>query len=585
MVSRSTSPALRLVRQLAVALLVAAGLQAFYWWRGPAFVADQVAHPHGPFLYNLLSTPGPHTLAEYLVRADDLWRMFQIVWLAAVAILLAAPVLDSTTGRVHDACLAFGRACAAHRRAFLVAGGVLVGSITALIGWLALLHFPNSGDEYDYLYQAQTFLAGRFSNTPHPLQTFFATSHLIVRNGHLFSVFPPGFPAVIALAAFIGLPAWAINPLCSAGLFVLTFHLALRVTRDGATAALTSLVMVSSSYFLMTGASYFSHTACAFFIVGAMVAMLRMADGSKSGAALAGLCAGMAVIVRYYTPILCLLPLAVVLWRERRWRREYLWAAAGAVPPIAFLLAYNYAITGNPFVLSKEGVGPYDDLWFARGFWHRGPEFMLAHVWELLVWTPPALVVAYLAFLRVTPLKSRLGAVGAGFACLVLGLLPYINRGGNQYGPRFYFDGYPLLAIGAVALLFGATRYQSRSWGARRIVYLFFVSVLVHVPVAMDLLRSRHEDVVERLDVMRTVEAAHLDHALVFVTTWVGMDRPMPPSDYIRNGLTFDTPVLYALDRGDANRLLEDYYSDRACYTYAYDRTRRAGSLAPCQPR
>ncbi len=39
-----------------------------------------------------------------------------------------------------------------------------------------------------------------------------------------------------------------------------------------------------------------------------------------------------------------------------------------------------------------------------------------------MVWTPAALFIAYLAGLRATPLMSRLGAVGAGFACLVLGL-------------------------------------------------------------------------------------------------------------------------------------------------------------------
>ena len=575
----------RLVRRLALMLAAAAGLQLLYWWRGHAFVADQVAHPRGPFLYNLIQTPGPHALAEYLDRADAIWLAFQLVWLGLAVTLVAAPALESATARLHAACLRFGRACADRPMLFLSCGFVLVAAVTSLIGWLVLLHFPNSGDEYCYLYQADTFLAGRFSNTPHPLQAFFATSHVIARNGHLFSVFPPGFPAVIAVAARLGLPAWAINPLLSGGLFVVVFFLTRRVTADGATAALTSLTLAWSSYFLMTGASFFSHTACAFFVVGAMLAMLRMADGSAWSAALAGFLAGMAVIVRYYTPMLCLLPLTIVLLRERRWRTEYLWAVAGAVPPLAFLLVFNRAVTGNALVLGKGGVSQYDELWFDHGFWHRGPEFMVAHLWDLTVWTPPALLLAYLLFLRTTPLKSRLGAVGAGFACLVIGLLPYINRGGNQYGPRFYFDGFPLLVIGALAALFGTTPFAGRTRLARRLIYLFFVGLLAHVPVAIHHLRTRHEDVVERLDVARQVDAAHLEHALVFVTTPVGTARPMPATDYIRNGLTFDTSVLYALDRGAENRQLEAYYPDRGCYTYSYDPHARAGSLAICHAK
>jgi hypothetical protein len=250
-----------------------------------------------------------------------------------------------------------------------------------------------------------------------------------------------------------------------------------------------------------------------------------------------------------------------------------------------FLLAYNHALTGNPLMLSKGGVEQYDTLWFAEGTWHRGAEFMLAHLWDLVLWTPPALLIAYLVSLRSVPLMSRLGAVGAGFALLVVGLYPYMNRGGNQYGPRFYFDGYPLLVIGATAVLFGSAPFEARSRGARRLVYLAFVSLLMHVPIAAHQISMHHEDVIERLDVTRQVERAHLQHALVFVANWVGMDRPMPPSDYIRNGVTYDGSVLYALDLGDQNRALEDYYADRTCFTYSYDRTQRAGSLRPCPRR
>ena len=573
------------VRWLVLVAVAAAGLQALYLWGGHRFLANEYARGHNNALFNLIPAADRRPLQEYLDRADIVWRTFQAAWISLALALVAAPRLDAATGRFHAACLRFGRACARRPRTFLTVGALAIVIATTLIHWLVLEHFPNSGDEYCYLYQADTLLAGRFSNPPHPLQPFVEASHILERDGRLFSVFPPGWPLVIAAATRVGLPAWSLNPLLSAGMFVLTFWLARRVTRDEATAALASLMLAGTSYFLVTGASYFSHTACAFFVVGAMIAMLRMADGSAWSAALAGLLAGLAVITRYYTPVLCLLPLTILLLRERPWRRDILWAIAGGLAPLAFMMVYNHALSGNALVLSKGGIERYDEIWFEHDWWRRGAEFMIAHLLDLMVWTPAALFIAYLAGLRATPLMSRLGAVGAGFACLVLGLYPYINRGGNQYGPRFYFDGFPLLVILAAAAIFGTTRYEDRSPGRRRLVYLFFVTVLAHVAVAATLLQAAHAQIHERRDLERRVAASSLSHALVFVTTPIGVERAMPVSDYMRNGIDFSAPVIYARDLGELNTRLRDYYRDRDCYSYRFDPDTRTGSLTPCAPR
>ncbi|HKW01572.1 MAG TPA: glycosyltransferase family 39 protein [Vicinamibacterales bacterium] len=575
-------------RWLALIVIAAAGLEALYWWGGHPFVTRAYARGGGNILFNLIPAPGMplRPLQEYLDRADAVWRTFQLAWMLVAAVLVAAPALDRATGRLHARCLRFGRACAERPRAFLIGGAVVVALVTATVGWLVLEHFPNSGDEYCYLYQADTLLAGRLSNTPHPLQPFFETSHIIERGGRLFSVFPPGWPLMLAAGMRVGLPPWTLNPLLSAAMFVLVFWLARRVTGDDATAALASVMLATTNYFLLTGASYFSHTACATLVAGAMIAMLRMAEGRAWSAAAAGLLAGLAVITRYYTPVLCLLPLTIVLLRERPWRTEYLWAIAGALPPIVFMLVYNHTLSGNALVLSKGGVEQYDELWFATGFWRRGAEFMGAHLFDLMLWTPPALFIAYLAGVRrAAPFKSRLGAVGAGFACLVLGLYPYMNRGGNQYGPRFYFDGFPLLVIVAAAAVFGATRYEDRSRASRRLVYLYFASVVAHVAIAAMQLQATHAQVDERLDLTRRVAASSISRALVFVETPIGLERAMFPDDFTRNGIDFSPPVLYALDRGASNQQLRDYYPDRECYRYRFDVDTRTGSLMPCAPR
>ena len=373
----------------------------------------------------------------------------------------------------------------------------------------------------------------------------------------------------------------AVRRVCSS----LTFWLARRVTGDEATAALASMMLAGTTFFLVTGASYFSHTASAFLVVGAMVAMLRMADGRAWSAALAGLLAGLAVITRYHTPVLCLLPLTIVLLRERPWRRNTCGRSPARCRRSCSCWSTTTRLTVNALVLSKGGIERYDQLWFEHDWWRRGGEFMIAHFLDLMVWTPAAIFIAYLVGLRATPLMSRLGAVGAGFACLVLGLYPYINRGGNQYGPRFYFDGFPLLVILAAALIFGATRYEDRSRVGRRLVYLFFASVIAHVPIAAILLQAAHAQIHERRDLERRVAASALSHALVFVTTPIGVERAMVASDLTRNGIDFSGSVLYALDRGEENNRLRDYYPDRACYAYRFDPDSRMGSLTPCASR
>ncbi len=132
----------------------------------------------------------------------------------------------------------------------------------------------------------------------------------------------------------------------------------------------------------------------------------------------------------------------------------------------------------------------------------------------------------------------------------------------------------------AAAAIFGTARYEDRSLARRRLVYLFFVTVLAHVAVAATLLQAAHAQIHERRDLERRVAASSLSQP-VFVTTPIGVERAMV-SDYMRNGIDFSAPVIYARDLGELNPRLRDYYRDRDCYSYRFDpdsgldRSRRA---------
>jgi hypothetical protein len=79
--------------------------------------------------------------------------------------------------------------------AWLVIGFGAVGALA--IVWV-LRAFPNSGDEYDYLFEARTFLAGRLWNPVPALPDLFAHFHILFTNGKWVAGYPPGWPLLLA---------------------------------------------------------------------------------------------------------------------------------------------------------------------------------------------------------------------------------------------------------------------------------------------------------------------------------------------------------------------------------------------------
>ena len=58
----------------------------------------------------------------------------------------------------------------------------------------------------------------------------------------------------------------------------------------------------------------------------------------------------------------------------------------------------------------------------------------------------------------------------------------------------------------------------------------------------------------------------------------------MPREDLTRNGIRFDAPVLYVLDRGERNGELMRAFPGRRPYVYDYDGGTGRGSLGPLAP-
>lgn len=81
--------------------------------------------------------------------------------------------------------------------------------------------YPISGDDYSYLYQAKLFASGKlWAQDPlyDPSLPFYGcveTYCLRDDQGHRFSKYPPGWPAILSLGACFDTP-WLVNPLLGA---------------------------------------------------------------------------------------------------------------------------------------------------------------------------------------------------------------------------------------------------------------------------------------------------------------------------------------------------------------------------------
>ena len=95
-----------------------------------------------------------------------------------------------------------------------------------LVYFVLAQRFPLSGDDYSYLYQAKLFASGKLYAEDPLYDRALAFYDCLATNcfrddqGHRFSQFSPGWPALLAVGVNVGAP-WLINPLLGALLIFL----------------------------------------------------------------------------------------------------------------------------------------------------------------------------------------------------------------------------------------------------------------------------------------------------------------------------------------------------------------------------
>jgi hypothetical protein len=182
-------------------------------------------------------------------------------------------------------------------------------------------------------------------------------------------------------------------------------------------------------------------------------------------------------------------------------------------------------------------------------------------------WTSPVLVLAYGPALLWLTVRRRLSFLDLIFPTYVIGYLFVPFTGTSQYGPRYYFEAWPLVVLTVVSGLMPLLQATRQRWRA-------FASSLVMAHLAIALAAGvifgifMRKIIDEGMDLYDQVAAQGLSNAVIVVHSGTSPSRFYNPRGLVRNGIALDGEVIYALDLTDRLGELRQLFPQRLFYVY-----------------
>jgi 4-amino-4-deoxy-L-arabinose transferase-like glycosyltransferase len=370
----------------------------------------------------------------------------------------------------------------------------LVALILALLGFMASTlvtqrvyeGVPHIEDEIAYVWQAKALLEGHLRLPSPPESKNFLVPFVVDYKGERFSKYPPGWPAVLALAIGTGTRAW-VNPLL-AGLGVwLTYLLGKRVFSK-LVGLLAAGLTVTSPFFLMNSGSLLSHplglvlsasfTLCwleAFWPKPISSATDRSDTYKRASlySLASALVLGGLILTRPYTALAIALPFAIhglylLVRGDAKTRLRLLAFGLVSLLFVGIYFLWQYSLTGNALLNPYTLWWPYDRIGFGPGHGHSETGHTLNMAWinlrnslnagryDLFGWG--AFSWIFLPFGVWASRRNTRGLlVGSVAFSLVFVYLAYWI-GATLFGPRYYYEGFysvTLLSAAGIAWLAG----------------------------------------------------------------------------------------------------------------------------------
>jgi hypothetical protein len=417
-----------------------------------------------------------------------------------------------------------------------------------------------------------------------PGHEFFAFYWIVEKAGKWLSSFPPGWPLLLAGARLLGFPFWAVSPLLGAIMLVFLAKLAAR--EDGpAGSAIALALVVFSPFFVFNAGSFYSHVPTAAFGLMFCYFGAKFIDlPDWRSAMLAGTALGVVGVIRPFDTIIYAVPFGLEWWikPERRHVGAIAVIVLAGLPWLAGLLFYTRAITGSAFVPVQ--VWAYSSLPIGLSNMNLQGH-LVSSIQELMFvktrmamlseWTSPIFMLSYLGALAWKTFKHKARFYDfVVISAIISYLFVHTDMGGDEYGPRFYFEGFVLMPLTVSSAIVGLIRERKPAAGAA-VAGLTTAHILICLAGLAVLLVYMRKVVDDRFDIYDQVRRAGLHDALVLVHR-----RDI----FARNGLDRDGNVIYALNLPGRINELHRLFPDRRFYLYKRADPETPGNLFPLQP-
>lgn len=475
---------------------------------------------------------------------------------------------------------------------------------TAIIGWKVFEHLPHIEDEIAYVWQAKIIARGDLTLPSPNCPRCFLVPFVVDYNGLRFGKYPIGWPVLLSFAVSLGKRAWLPPILAGANIWLL-YRLCKKIV-DSKTALLAAFLTASSPFFLMNASSLLAHNWGLFlalaFILGWFDSVFDTPNLLPAWLPpmVSALSLGALALTRPLTAIGVAIPffihgLIIVCGKNTAMRKKIMAIALGAGLTASLHFAWQYAVTGNPFLNPYELWWPYDKIGFGAGIGLQETGFSLYDAYantdfSLWVGSHDLFGWPYLSYIML-PLGiwSLLGNKKAWLAGLVFPSLVFCYAfywiGAWLLGPRYYFEGMVSLALLSAAgiryaagKISGPLTISTPSWWKNiRLTGTMLISALlisanlfIYLPVRLGGLYGLYGHRQSRLEPFLTLQARELAPALVIVhavNDWGEYGTLLELSSPYN-----DSPFIFTYNRGEElNRQIENQFPERSVYHYYPD--------------
>ena len=451
----------------------------------------------------------------------------------------------------------------------------VAGFVLSMVVHTTLMPYTTgNADEVVYRYQAEVYRAGEVT-IPDDGPAFRPWMSGVV-DGERIMVFPPGWPAVLAVGMAVTGSEAVTVALVIALLGPAMWWFALELSGDRRVAAVAGVALLVSPLVVVhsgTLLSYLPALVCQLVLGASVIRVAR--TGRPRLLLLSGVASGLLFAMRPLDAGLVVVPFGVyLLWRwrsaPRRIGKGLGWGALGALPIVLAVLAYNGRVSGAPFTFPIEAAGGNNAFGFGlRNIAEGTPvtSYFLAdavrstalNLVELLQWLPGAWLGGALAVVGGVSLwradRAKALLLGALVVIFPLVYVVYwgtllVGVGRDVFGPFYYA---PVWISFVTAAAMGVVGLWDRRVVLGRPVAVTVVAVALVVAIVGTAFAVRPS--VETLDVATErgrTEAEFMttapDGSLVVLP--VGADGPwiLQPWAQYANAPGLDGRVVFAAD-------------------------------------